>query len=193
MGGKHHRFNRGYKNVINEAILLYGEVIYCPLAIETSGHAALKENYFLDDGAYLVTKLLIKMAQLKEEGKKLDNLLDGLAEPAESKEIRMNLLLDDFKPYGQQIIDELAAFAAKEPGWIPAEDNYEGIRVAFNKTDGDGWFLLRLSLHDPLMPLNIESDSAGGVKIIARKLYEVIKKYDKLDTAPLKSFIDSAD
>ena len=43
------------------------------------------------------------------------------------------------------------------------------------------------------MPLNIESDSAGGVKIIARKLYEVIKKYDKLDTVPLKSFIDSAD
>ena len=65
--------------------------------------------------------------------------------------------------------------------------------MAFINTDGDGWFLLRLSLHDPLMPLNIESDSAGGVKIIARKLYEVIKKYDKLDTVPLKSFIDSAD
>ena len=193
LGGKHHRFKRGYKNVINEAIRLNNEGIYCPLAIETSGHAALKENYFLDDGAYLVTKLLIKMARLKEEGKKLDNLLDGLAEPVESKEIRMNLLLEDFKPYVQQVIDEIAAFAEKEPGWLPAPDNYEGIRVSFDKNGGDGWFLLRLSLHDPLMPLNIESDSAGGVKIIARKLYEVLRKYDRLDTVPLKNFIDSAD
>ena len=51
MGGKHHRFKRGYKNVINEAIRLNQEGINCPLAIETSGHAALRENYFLDDGA----------------------------------------------------------------------------------------------------------------------------------------------
>ena len=50
-GGMHHRFKRGYKNVINEAIRLNKEGQYCPLAIETSGHAALKENYFLDDGA----------------------------------------------------------------------------------------------------------------------------------------------
>lgn len=193
LGGKHHRFKRGYKNVINEAVRLNGEGVFCPLAIETSGHAALKENYFLDDGAYLVTKLLIKMARMQQEGKKLDSLLDGLAEPVESKEIRMNLMLEDFKAYGQDIIDRLAAFAEREPGWIPADDNREGIRVSFGKSDGDGWFLLRLSLHDPLMPLNIESDSIGGVKLIAGKLYSFLKGFDKLDTAPLKGFIDQAE
>jgi hypothetical protein len=31
--------------------------------METSGHGAMQENYFLDDGAYLVTKILIKLAQ----------------------------------------------------------------------------------------------------------------------------------
>ena len=46
-GGKHHRFKRGYKNVINEAIRLNKKGEYTPLAIETSGHAALMENYFL--------------------------------------------------------------------------------------------------------------------------------------------------
>ena len=30
----------------------------------------LKENYFLDDGAYLIAKILIKIAKLKAEGKK---------------------------------------------------------------------------------------------------------------------------
>lgn len=63
-GGVHHRFKRGYKNVINEAIRLNNEGISAPLAIETSGHAALKENYFLDDGAYLVSKIIINAAKM---------------------------------------------------------------------------------------------------------------------------------
>jgi phosphomannomutase len=67
LGGVHHRFKRGYKNVINEAIRLNKEGKESYLAIETSGHAALKENYFLDDGAYLIAKILIKMAKLKLE------------------------------------------------------------------------------------------------------------------------------
>ena len=37
LGGKHHRFKRGYKNVINEAVRLNQEGVNCPLAIETSG------------------------------------------------------------------------------------------------------------------------------------------------------------
>ena len=37
----------GYRNVINEAIRLNDTGVDCQLAIETSGHAALKENYFL--------------------------------------------------------------------------------------------------------------------------------------------------
>ena len=34
--------------------------------------------------------------------------------------------------------------------------------------------MLRLSVHDPIMPLNIESDSEGGVEIIKAKLYEFL-------------------
>jgi len=47
--------------------------------------------------------------------------------------------------------------------------------------------LLRMSLHDPLMPLNIESNSVGGVHIIAQKLYAFLMAYDKLDTSKLKT------
>ena len=36
--------------------------------------------------------------------------------------------------------------------------------------NGDGWFLLRKSLHDSLMPLNIESNRKGSVAIIAKKV-----------------------
>ncbi|MBQ9963736.1 MAG: phosphomannomutase/phosphoglucomutase, partial [Clostridia bacterium] len=47
LGGVHCRFKRGYKNVINEALRLNELGINAPLAIETSGHAALRDNYFL--------------------------------------------------------------------------------------------------------------------------------------------------
>ena len=67
-GGVHLRYKRGYKNVINEALRLNAEGVNCPLAIETSGHAALRENHFLDDGAYLVTKIIIKPARLDRKG-----------------------------------------------------------------------------------------------------------------------------
>ncbi len=185
-GGMHHRFKRGYKNVINEAIRLNREGQYCPLAIETSGHAAFKENYFLDDGAYLITKLLIKAAQLKKCGKKLDDLLLGLEEPAESIEFRMNIALDDFKPYGENIIKCITEHAENADGWSLAPDNYEGVRVSF--ADGNGWFSLRMSLHEPLMPLNIESNTAGGTRVIAQKLYPLLHSFDKLDTDALKKY-----
>ena len=66
LGLKHLRYKRGYRNVINKAAELNDSDVDCQLAIETSGHAAYKENYFLDDGAFLATKIVIKMAQLKK-------------------------------------------------------------------------------------------------------------------------------
>ncbi|MBR2377227.1 MAG: phosphomannomutase/phosphoglucomutase [Clostridia bacterium] len=184
-GGIHHRFKRGYRNVINESIRLNGLGQDSQLAIETSGHGALKENYFLDDGAYLVTKLLIELARGKKEGYTLESLISELKEPKESVEFRMNILLEDFKSYGQKVIDDLVEYAKTQDGWSLADNNYEGVRVNLNKDHGNGWFLLRLSLHDPLLPLNIESDELGGAKIIAKDLAKFIKNYDKLDAKAL--------
>ena len=187
-GGVHHRFKRGYRNVINESIRLNNEGKDSQLAIETSGHGAFKENYFLDDGAYIVTKLLIELARGKSEGYTLESLIASLEEPAESVEFRMNILLDDFKAYGQSVIDELTAYAEKKDGWSLAPSNFEGVRVNLDENHGNGWFLLRLSLHDPLLPLNIESNEVGGAKKIAKELSEFIASYDKLDKAALIDF-----
>ena len=170
LGGKHYRYRRGYKNVINKAIELKAQGVCAPLAIETSGHAAMEENYFLDDGAYLCTKIIIKAAQLRQKGETLDSLLADLKEPVEEKEIRIRITDKDFKTTGQRVIDELQKYAESQPDWQIAPDNREGIRVSFDKDNGDGWFLLRLSVHDPILPLNIESDSEGGVKVIEEKV-----------------------
>ncbi len=187
-GGVHHRFRRGYRNVINESIRLNKEGIDSQLAIETSGHGAFKDNYFLDDGAYIVTRLIIELSRGVREGYTLHSLIEGLREPAESMEFRMNIALEDFKPYGNNIISALKEYSKTQSGWTPADSNYEGIRINLDKEHGDGWFLLRMSLHEPLMPLNIESDSVGGVRVIANELSGLLTNYDKLDTSMLTEY-----
>ena len=103
LGGHHLRFKRGYKNVIDEAIRLEENGINAPLAIETSGHAAFRENYYLDDGAYLITKIIIKAADMKKQGKKLYDLISELKYPAEEKEIRLKISEEDFRAVGDRL------------------------------------------------------------------------------------------
>ena len=100
----------------------------------------------------------------------------------------MNILLEDFKTYGQAVIDDLTAYAATKEGWSLAPSNFEGVRVNLDADHGNGWFLLRLSLHDPLLPLNIESNSQGGAKKIAQELAGFIARYDQLDAAKFVDF-----
>ena len=180
-GGKHLRFKRGYRNVINKQIELNQAGVSCPLAIETSGHAAFKENYYLDDGAYLVTKLIIKAAQLRENGGNLESFISDLKEPKEEKELRFKIKLEDFKSYGENIIFQLKSEAETRDGWTAEKVNYEGVRINTDKTNGDGWFLLRLSVHDPIMVLNCESDSVGGTQIMLDDIQKFLSKYDELD------------
>ena len=173
LGGVHYRYRRGYKNVINKAIELCEQGIDCPLAIETSGHAALRENYFLDDGAYLATKIIIELAK----GTDIKKLLSAMEMPVEEEEHRFNIKVDYFKVYGERVIDELEQFAKNHEGYIIADDNREGIRVS----TPDGWFLLRLSVHDPVMPMNFESNNAGGIQIMKNELREFFEGFSELE------------
>ncbi len=177
LGGKQLRFKRGYKNVIDKSIELNNNGINSPLAIETSGHAALKENYFLDDGAYLATKIVILLAKLNKEGKGIEDLISSLKDPAESLEIRVPINLSDFKEYGENVIEELTKYAKSHEGWEVEKENYEGVRININ----GGWFLLRLSVHDPILPLNIENDNKGVCAEIAKELKQFLSNFDKLD------------
>ncbi|MDD2392871.1 MAG: phosphomannomutase/phosphoglucomutase [Eubacteriales bacterium] len=187
--GKHHRFKRGYKNVINEAIRLNEIGQETHLAIETSGHGALKENYFMDDGAYLIAKILIRISKLKSEGRTIDSLISDLSEPLEAQEFRLAIGSADFRSYGERILSDLGEYAETRTGWSIVPENYEGIRVALDSSAGNGWFLLRLSLHDPILPLNIESNEEGGVRKIAASLKEFLAKYTELDISRIVDYL----
>ena len=186
-GGTHYRYRRGYRNVINEAVRLNKAGIPCPLAIETSGHAALQENYFLDDGMYLVTLLIVQAMKMKKEGHTLGSLIEDLREPVESSEIRLNILEPDFRTCGENVIQSLLAYASKDDAWHVAPDNREGVRISFdlNGVPDSGWFLLRLSVHDPVLPLNCESDTAGGVREMLNRMYQAVKDVPGVDWTPI--------
>lgn len=186
LGGVHHRFKRGYKNVIDEAIRLeIEEKKNAPLAIETSGHAAFKENYYLDDGAYLITKIIIELAKLNKEDKSIESIIENLKTPIEEKEIRFTIKLEDFRDYGLSVIEDFKALCENTEGITVAPVNHEGVRVNFNSAMGDGWQLLRMSVHEPLLVLNCESDKQGGVNQMLTFFKAFIEKYEKLDISKL--------
>ena len=191
-GGKHLRFKRGYKNVINEAIRRNEAGEYCPLAIETSGHAALLENYFLDDGAYLITRLLIALSDAAKTGRELTHLIADLKIPAEAEELRVNFVDGcDFRSLGKKVLEDFTAYGQSLYYARPANDNYEGFRLHYDEEHGNGWALIRMSLHDPVLPINVESNIVDGNIKIVKDLYYFLKKYDFLDLTPFEKSIES--
>ncbi len=133
-----------------------------------------------------MVKLLIEMGK----GNSLASLIEGLKEPAESAELRFHVgEVDDLQANGDRILKNLQDSAEKVPGWSLEKENYEGVRVNCDAEHGNGWLLLRKSLHEPIMPLNIESDSEGGTRKIAESLYGLIADEKTLDLTPIKDFI----
>lgn len=200
LGGKHHRFKRGYKNVIDEAIRLNSVGEESHLAIETSGHGALKENHWLDDGAYLMVKVLNKLASARTSGagagsKVLTDLVEGLEEPAVAVELRLKIDQNhedirggSFRDYGEAVLKNLENFIDSDPKFQKAPVNYEGVRVS----GFGGWFLLRLSLHDPVLPLNIEASSNEEAVKLGLAVLAGVMEFQALDTSALDKFVHPA-
>lgn len=179
IGMKQHRYMRGYKNVINESIRLNKEGIVSPLAIETSGHGALSENYFLDDGAYMAVKLLIALAKAAKENKALASFIEKLEKGFEEREYRFKIDGDDFKTYGMNVLNTFEE-RAKAREYNVAPNSYEGVRITFDTDEVKGWLLLRMSLHDPQMPLNVEGIREGDCDKLFDIVLELLEGFDRL-------------
>lgn len=191
-GGTHVRYMRGYKNVIDKGVALDQAGVETHLMIETSGHGAMKENHNLDDGAYIAVKIIIEAVRRRREAEgggggrgNISDLLAELKEPLEESELRLKILSDDFKPKGAEVLRAFEAAVLEGSaftGCVPVEENFEGYRVRKDEGDGRwGWFLLRQSLHDPVMVLNFESEVPGGVKAMAEEVSAWFKAKDFAD------------
>lgn len=185
LGGKQDRYITGYRNVINRAIQLTNDGIQTSLAIETSGHAALEENYFLDDGAYLVAKILMADAGLQKEGKDFSDLITSLKQPVETDEVRFKILPEDIQSTGAKVMEEFKSFIEKEADLSIEPANLEGVRVNTAGHYGTGWMLLRMSLHEPLLVLNLESDQEGSIPLLRETIKAFFYDQSDLDSSRL--------
>lgn len=189
-GGQQYRYISGYRNVINKAIELNEAGTDCQLAIETSSHAAFKENYFLDDGAYVIAKVLMLLPKLQKEQRALTDLMAELEQPAETLEIRYPISGEEYKAIGQQMIQRFREELPKHAGFTENPENQEGVRFSINDPYGKGWMLLRLSLHEPLLVMQVENDQAGQIKRQLPIFRELLAKESTVDITTLDQQIN---
>ncbi|VEU38174.1 unnamed protein product [Pseudo-nitzschia multistriata] len=169
----HIRYLRGYANVIQKAKSVNSEMsANAEVAIETSGHCALRENDFLDDGTFTAIKVLGLLAQEMKEMEsstpKKNSLLDLLSNLEELDEVIEFRLpgkdgsLESVLRLFDLIALDIETHCEEQSEWSIDHENLEGVRVGTGK-DG-GYFLLRKSLHDPVMCLQVEASSKKVAK-----------------------------
>jgi phosphomannomutase len=165
LGLKHVRYLKGYANVINKAKeLTESGQLNAALAIETSGHCAMQENDYLDDGTYTAVKVVSLLARERAAGTaSLLDLIKDMPELDEICELRCPV-----KDGSLETMREVFDFCAlgmerscegEDPAveaWQIDTENLEGIRI---RTGNGGFMMLRKSLHDPIISLQIEARS----------------------------------
>ncbi|PAN24124.1 hypothetical protein PAHAL_4G191600 [Panicum hallii] len=199
-GGHHCLYRVGYRNVIDKGVQLNIDGVETHLMMETTGHGALKENYFLDDGAYMVVKIVIEMVRMKLAGLEggVGSLIMDLEEPAESVLLRMNILgepkhakqrgtmaVEAFKNYIQEdklsgwVLDDCGDCSVSEGCLVDTNDHpidvdaymYRAKLYDENKRPL-GMVHVRQSVHNPNIALNMQSYLPGGCKSMAKDLHE---------------------
>ena len=183
LGLVHVRYLKGYANVIRRAKEITDSddgAAVAEVAIETSGHCAMRENDYLDDGTYTAVKVIGLLAKVKQEGGNLLDLISDLKEMPETQEFRM--LVQDETMATTAAIFDLLTKAVEEccqsnSDWSVDTDNLEGLRVRTG-TDG-GFFMIRKSLHDPLVSMQVEGGSAD--QILAQVIHPLLQLMESED------------
>ncbi|QCD82928.1 uncharacterized protein LOC114176962 [Vigna unguiculata] len=195
-GGHHCLYRVGYRNVIDKGVQLNSDGVQTHLMMETSGHGALKENHFLDDGAYMVVKIIIEMVRMKLAGSDegIGSLIKDLEEPYESVELRINIISEPqhAKAKGSEAIQTFRNYIeeGRLSGWeldscgdcwvsegclvdtnddpAPIDAQMYRAKVSNERHGQHGWVHMRQSIHNPNIAVNIQSSVPGGCLSMAR-------------------------
>ena len=64
-------------------------------------------------------------------------------------------------------------------------ENHEGVRFNVTGKYGSGWFLLRMSLHEPLLVLQVENDEEGKIPLVLQQIHEQMNQFPKVNQEKL--------
>ncbi|KAM5566996.1 phosphomannomutase/phosphoglucomutase [Rosa sericea] len=189
-GGHHCLYRVGYRNVIDKGVQLNKDGIETHLMMETSGHGALKENFFLDDGAYMVVKIIIEMVRMKLAGSDegIGSIINDLEEPEDSVELRMNVVsepryakekaieaIETFRQYveegriegweldtcGDCWVSEGCLADTNETSAAAVDAHMYRAKVSDEVHGQHGWVHIRQSIHNPNIAVNMQSSVPG--------------------------------
>ncbi len=96
--------------------------------------------------------------------------------PGVEREIRIPINGEGFAEYAATVLEAFKR-RAEDKGFTLAK-SYEGIRLSI---PGKGWLLLRKSLHDPLLPLNIEGVSEAACRELVSSAFELMAGFEQLE------------
>lgn len=190
LGLHHYRFLRGYANVIGKAKELSesGEA-NAEVAIETSGHCAMAENGYVDDGTYTAVKIIGLLARTAAAGEgSLLDLISDLDEMPYEEEFRLNAVdgsLETTTSIFKQLSQALEEKCNSVDDWSLDNLNQEGVRV---RLSSGGFFMIRQSLHDPVISMQVESISqeVANEKVLTPLLSLVSKHGSSLDYSAME-------
>jgi len=189
LGLHHFRFLRGYANVIAKAKELTdsGDA-NAEVAIETSGHCAMKENGYVDDGTYTAVKIIGLLARTAASGEgSLLDLISDLDEMPFEEEFRIRVTtgsLETTTSIFKQVSQSMIENCDSTNDWTLDEDNLEGVRV---RLSSGGFFMIRQSLHDPVISMQVESISQEEAsEKVLKPLLSMFSKHDSLDYSALE-------
>lgn len=175
LGIQHVRYLKGYANVIGKAReLTESGKASAEVAIETSGHCAMRENGYLDDGTYTAVKVIGLLARVTRESRRsgastippmsLLDLIADLEEMPHVGELRMNVKDGTTVTTNyifSKLVESIQDTCNTRTEWELDTDNLEGVRV---RIGNGGFFMLRKSLHDPILSLQIEGSSVESIR-----------------------------
>ena len=144
----------------------YGGIVQCELLFGLAAHSGI----YVGNG---------DIVHLDGDGTVIKSKAKGFLDRLDGWNSAISVYTDcmDLTPQGCT----QAAERAQAAGIQIATPSYEGVRLVFPQ----GWALLRMSLHDPNMPLNIESKEAGGCKEITASLRQLLTGFEQLDISVL--------
>ena len=100
------------------------------------------------------------------------DIIKEYADPLESIELRCDILggYDAARGGAALCIECLQKLVVGSGGlFVEETPSHEGMRVSAPSI-GDGWLMIRASLHEPVLSIQVESDAREGCKVMLREL-----------------------
>ena len=92
-------------------------------------------------------------------------------------EYRFVIVEEPIQENGTTVITDFKAYLNKQEGIRVITDHLEGVRADFD----EGWFIVRMSLHEPLLVWTLESDKAGALAPLVARLMPFFMEQNCLD------------